>query len=80
MSIFMKNGHFCVVKKNPVEIPEHYVHRGYAIISQKPTTQEEFDKYESLSNYLNNIKFLGCSYDDSINTACKKMDEAITSN
>lgn len=80
MSIFMKNGHFCVVQKNPVEIPEQYTHRGYAIISKKPTTQEEFDKYVTLSNYLNNIKFLGCTYVDSINDACKEMDENMTSN
>lgn len=80
MSIFIKNGHFCVVQKNPVEIPEHYMHRGYAIISQKPSTQEEFDKYVTLSNYLNNIKFLGCMYEDSINNACKEMEEMITLN
>ena len=80
MSIFIKNGHFCVVQKNPIEIPEHYMHRGYAIISQKPNTQEECDKYVTLSNYLNNIKFLGCEYTDSINNVCKAMDENMTSN
>ena len=80
MSIFIKRGHFCVVQKNPTEIQERYMHRGYAVISKYSLTQEEFDKNVLLSNYLNNIKFLGCSYTNPINTLCKDMDNNITVN
>lgn len=77
MSVFIKKGHFCVIQKNPVEIPEQYVHRGYSIISQYPQNQSEFDKYVNTSNFLNNIKFLGCSYCKKIDDLCIKMEENI---
>lgn len=80
MSVFIKNGHFCFVQKNPNEISECYIHRGFSIVSKIPTTQQEFDRYELLSNYLGNIKFLGCSYTKKINEDCKNMDENLMKN
>lgn len=80
MSVFIKNGSFCVVEKNPNEIYEHYIHRGFAIVSKKPSNQKEFDDYCKLSNYLINIKFLGCKYNDVINRECNAMDGNIMKN
>ena len=80
MSIFIKNGHFCIVQKNLSEIQERYMYRGYAIVSKQPKTQQEFDKYTLLSNYLSNIKFLGCYYTNSINKLCEELDNNITTN
>lgn len=79
MSVFIKKGHFCIIQKKPHEIQEHFMYRGYSIISQSPSSQEEFDKNNALSNYLVNIKFLGCSYSDQINDKCKVMDHSIFS-
>jgi hypothetical protein len=80
MSIFIKKGHFCLVQKNSNEIQEHFVHRGFAIVSKCPTTREEFDKNVLLSNYLSNIKFMGCSYADSVNVLCKEMEKNLATN
>lgn len=80
MSVFIKKGNFCVVKKNSSEIPEKLFYRGYAIVSSSPKTQKDFDKCEKLSNYLSNIKFLGCSYDDEITKECHQMEEKLNKN
>lgn len=80
MSVFIKKGHFCIVQNHTSEIPEKYFFRGYAIISNFPENQKEFDKYENLSNYLNNMKFLGCSYDNKINEDCRQMEAKLNKN
>lgn len=80
MSICIKHGHFCIVEKNPTEIPEQYTYRCYAITSGYPTTQIEYDKLVNLSNHLVNIKFLGCTYFEEINEECKQMDKNIFAN
>lgn len=80
MSVFIKNGFFCIVQRNPNEIQEHFMHRGYAIVSQHPTSQPEFDKNVLLSNYFNNIKFLGCKYGESIHKLCREMASKMLSN
>ena len=77
MSVFIKDGNFCIIPTNLYEIPERNTYRGYAIISQKPTNQNEFDKYYGLSNYLLNIKFLKCVYDDNIKNKCNEMEKNI---
>ena len=81
MSVFIKDGFFCVINKNPIEIPEHFSYRGYAIISSKPSNQEEFDKYSKLSNYVINTKFYECNYNNNhIAQDCSNMIANITKN
>jgi hypothetical protein len=80
MSIFIKQGHFCIVQKNNIEVQEIYIYRGYAIISQFPKKQEEYDKYQNLSRYLVNIKFLKCYYNEKIEEECKKIDKNLMIN
>jgi len=80
MSVFIKNGYFCIINKNQTEIQENYVHRGYAVVSQQPKNQLAFDKYLLLSNYLSNYIFLRCSYTPNINKECKMMNEKIFQN
>lgn len=74
MSVFVKNRYFCIISKNPSEIMEHFNFRGYAVISAQPKNRSDFDKYIRLSNYLRNIKFLGCSYSDKVNTLCQELE------
>jgi hypothetical protein len=73
MSIFIKNGCFCLVEKNPNEVNECYIYRGNIIVSNKPSNQKEFDNYSKLSNYICNMKFLGCHYSKEIENECKKI-------
>lgn len=77
MSIFIKNNHFCLVKQNSAEILENFIHRGYAIISQSPKNQDEYNKYVRLSNYLINQKYLGCSYDEKTKADCLEMEKTM---
>ncbi len=73
MSIFIKNGCFCLIEKNPYEVNECYNYRGNIIVSQKPINQKEFDNCVKLSNYISNMKFLGCNYSEQIETECTKI-------
>jgi hypothetical protein len=73
MSIFIKNGYFCLVERNQHEVPECYNYRGNLIVNQQPKNQKEFDNYIKLSNYSSNMKFLGCRYSKQIENDCNKM-------
>ena len=73
MSVFIKNGNFIKIEINKNEIMERYFYRCYLIANQKPKNKEEYDKYVLLSNYLSNIKFLKCSYNEKIQSQCNEM-------
>ena len=79
MTVFIKNGHFCIIDKLPYEIPEHLAHRGYAVATMLPNDKNEYDKYVALSKFLINMKFLGCQYTNEIREQCKFMDQKISS-
>lgn len=75
MAVFIKHGHFCIVPIDGAEVREKYIHRGYFIVSQLPQNQDDFDKYERLSRYENNIKFLNCVYSTNITKECKDLEK-----
>jgi len=74
MSIFIKDGYFSFIEKNQNEIPERYFYRGNAIINKKPMNNDEYEKSILISNYLSNIKFLGCSYSEKIHKLCSEFE------
>ena len=73
MSVFIKNGYFSFVEQNSNEIPERYFYRGYAIVNKRPMNNDEYERSVVLSNYLSNIKFLGCSYSEKIHVLCDQF-------
>lgn len=64
--VFIKKGNFCIIEHPENEIPERFIFRGYAIVSQYPDNQKQFDYLSKLSNLLINNKFLGCSYGEEL--------------
>lgn len=75
--LFTKDGHFCVVEKEPSEVYERFMLRGYSIVSQKPKKHDEYDKYVLFSRYLSNIKYLGCIFNKSIHDICNTIEKKI---
>jgi len=77
MSIFIKKGSFCIIPRDPAEVYERYMYRGYAIISNNPSNKERYNLMEKLSRYSSNIKYLSCVYSKTIHEQCKEIDENI---
>lgn len=77
MSVFMKNGNFCIVQKDESEIPENYFYRGYFIVSNNPQTQKEFDRLTTLSKYSSNIHHNKCEYSNDIHIVCSELESNI---
>lgn len=72
--IFMKGGYFCNVSKDPAEVYEKFMLRGYSMVSQKPKTIDEHKQCELYSRYLNNIKYLGCVFGKHIRDICNAIE------
>lgn len=77
MSVFVKNGFFCIVNAEQNEVDDHFTHRGYLIVSSKPSSDEELKKISMISMYAKYIKYFGCKYNEQIHTLCKKAEEKI---
>lgn len=66
MSVFLKHGKFCIIEKNPNEILEKFVSRGYFVVSQNITSNTEYDEYVIYSNIFVNMKYDKCGYNATI--------------
>lgn len=62
MSIFIKDGIYCVIHKDSCEVLEQFIQRCYIILNEHPMTEKEFKKAEILSHIMINQKYLGCKY------------------
>jgi hypothetical protein len=71
---FELDGFLCCLTKDLGESTEHYVQRGYFVVSQKPQTEEEYDDAVLFSRIYIHVKHKGCEYDESI---MKKLDSMI---
>ena len=74
---FIKNGSFCCVPISDHLTLEQQSLKGYAMVSQYPKNNDEYNENEQLSKYLINIKYLHCMYSKNINERCDKLFENV---
>lgn len=75
MSIFEKNGVICSINRVENEADDIFSDRGWFVVSQNPTTEEDLKKYIKYSVLWSNIKQYNCSYSNDIMDKLKKMEE-----
>lgn len=80
MSVFIKNGFFCIVQQEFAELYEKYMYRGYIIVTQRPCNITSYNNIEKLSRYLCNIKYLSCVYSKNIHELCNVLDNDLKTN
>lgn len=73
--LFIKNGYYCIIEKNKLEIMEHFIERGYFIVSQKPISSENYNNIITYSNIYINNKYFKCEYDDIVMNKLNSMIE-----
>ena len=74
---FSKEGYICYVEQFKNEPFEHFMDRGYFIVSQKPQTRKEYDDVLRLSRLYINILVNGCKYDDEVMKKIEGMMDKI---
>ena len=60
--IFAKTGNVCVVFPEEGEPEDHFLERGWFIISQEPKTSKEKEEALKFSRLWINYKHLNCTY------------------
>ena len=62
IQLFIKDGYYCLVKKDDDESYEHFIERGNFIVSQKENNIIEINKIIIYSKIWINYKYMGCCY------------------
>nr|QBK88845.1 MAG: hypothetical protein LCMiAC01_05270 [Mimivirus LCMiAC01] len=75
MNIFEKKGHLVQVAPDNGEPLEHYIERGYFIVSQQPSIKKEYDTSVLFSRLYINTKYKKCGYSDTITIKLKLMEK-----
>lgn len=74
-----KAGLSFTISKDPYETSESYNRRKWFIANLKPTSEELFKEYETYSRVFNNMLFLNCRYDPSLEKKVKELADHIKS-
>ena len=64
--IFKKNGFTIKLSRDPGEPDEHFVDRGEFVVSQKPTSEDDYEDAVRLSRLYRNNKYDNAAYSSSI--------------
>lgn len=70
--IFKKGGFVCQVEQDMGEAYEHYLERGYFVVSQRPQNDKEYGDAIKYSRIYMNVKIDRCKYNNAI---MKKLAE-----
>ena len=71
--IFEKNCYIIILEQEEDEPLEWHIDRGYFVVSQIPTTVEEYNEAVRYSRIYVNHKYKKNGYDDEIENKLKKM-------
>lgn len=71
-SIFIKDGKYYILQKDPFEITEKFNERGWFVVNANPKTKEEYDMAVKFSRIMINKKYNGAIYSTEIEEVYKK--------
>lgn len=72
--VFMKNDYFCRVEQEENEPLEKFYERGNFIVSQKISSESDFNNANKFFKIWYNIKYLGCEYSREIMLELQKYE------
>ena len=76
MSIFIKSGYICKIKKEKEEENEDFYNRGWFMVSHRPN-KNNYNKLKKYYKIWKNIKDFECIYNDEIMNKIENIEKNI---